>query len=84
MIVRLQYADGTTEEHALKNGEQFAGFVRRVDVPGSKFAFDLNGKQVRYLVIEPKRKDKIERIEFVKGTDDTAPIVIAVTMEPLE
>jgi putative membrane-bound dehydrogenase-like protein len=84
MIVRLQYADGTTEDHALKNGEQFAGFVRRVDVPGSKFAFDLNGKQVRYLAIEPKRKDKIERIEFVKGTDDTAPIVIAVTMEPLE
>ncbi|HZV03826.1 MAG TPA: PVC-type heme-binding CxxCH protein [Gemmataceae bacterium] len=84
MIVRLHYADGTTENHALKNGEQFAGYAHRVDVPGSKFAFDLNGRQVRYLAIEPKRKDKIERIEFVKGPDDTAPIVMAVTVEPLE
>jgi putative membrane-bound dehydrogenase-like protein len=84
MIVRLHYGDGATEEHALKNGEQFADYIRRVDVPGSKFAFDLNGRQVRYLAIEPKRKDKIERIEFVKGPDSTAPIVMAVTVEPLE
>jgi putative membrane-bound dehydrogenase-like protein len=84
MIVRLHYADGATEDHALKNGEQFASYVRRIDVPGSKFAFNLNGRQVRYLVIEPKRKDKIERIQFVKGSDDSAPIVTAVTVEPLE
>jgi putative heme-binding domain-containing protein len=84
MIVRLHYAGGMTEDHALKNGEQLAGYRRRVDVPGSKFAFDLNGRQVRYLAIEPKRKDKIERIELVKGTDETAPILMAVTVEPLE
>jgi putative heme-binding domain-containing protein len=84
MIVRLHYADGKTEDHALKNGEQFATYLRRVDVPGSKFAFNLDGRQVRYLAIEPKRKDKIEKIEFVKGPDETAPIVMAVTVEPLE
>ncbi len=84
MIVRLHYADRTTEDHALRNGEQFADFAQRVDVPGSRFAFDPNGRQVRYLAIEPKRRDKIERIEFVKGPDDTAPIVLAVTVEPLE
>jgi putative membrane-bound dehydrogenase-like protein len=84
MTVRLHYADGTTEDHALKNGEQLAGYLRRVDVPGSKFAFDLDGRQVRYLAIEPKRKDRIERIDFVKGPDDTAPIVLAVTVEPVE
>jgi putative membrane-bound dehydrogenase-like protein len=84
MIVRLHYAEGATEDHDLKNGEQFAGFAQRTDVPGSKFAFDLNDRQVRYLAIQPKRKDKIERIEFVKGPDDTAPIVMAVTVEPLE
>jgi hypothetical protein len=84
MIVRLHYAGGATEDHALKNGEQFASYLKRVDVPGSRFAFDLNGHQVRYLAIEPKRKDKIERIELVKGRDDTAPIVMAVTVEPLE
>jgi putative membrane-bound dehydrogenase-like protein len=84
MIVRLHYTDGTTEDHALKNGEHFADYIRRVDVPGSKFAFNLSGRQVRYLAIEPKRKDKIERIELVKGPDDTAPIVMAVTVEPAE
>ena len=84
LIVRLHYADGQAEDHALKNGEQFANYRERVDVPGSRFAFDLDGRQVRYLAIEPKRKDRIERIEFVKGPDDTAPIVMAVTVEPLE
>ena len=36
------------------------------------------------LATELKRKDKVERIEFVKGPDDTAPVVMAVTVEPLE
>jgi putative heme-binding domain-containing protein len=84
LIVRLHYADGATEDHPLKNGEQFADYARRIDVPGSKFAFDLNGRQVRYLAITPQRKDRIERIEFVKGPDDTAPMVMAVTVEPAE
>ena len=41
LIVRLQYKDGKTEDHELKNGDHFADYIRRVDVPGSKFAFDL-------------------------------------------
>jgi hypothetical protein len=79
--VRLVYEDGKTEEHALKNGEQIADYIRRVDVPGSKFAFDLNGKQVRYLTITPQRPNVIKQIEFVKGDDQTAPVVVAVTVE---
>src|SRR5581483_10392924 len=55
MIVRLHYADGTTEDHELKNGEHFADYIRRVDVPGSKFAFALRRQQVRYLAVTPKR-----------------------------
>ena len=81
MVVRLSYADGSHEEHPLKNGEQFADYIRRVDVPASKFAFDLNGRQVRYLVVNPKRPDKIDSIELVKGSDDTAPVVVAATAE---
>jgi len=84
MIVRLHYEDGKTEDHALKNGEHFADYIRRVDVPGSKFAFDLRGRQVRYLAIHPLRQSKIERIELVKGSDDSAPIVMAATVEALE
>ncbi len=81
MIVRLHYADGKTEDHELRNGEHFADYIRRVDVHGSEFAFNLRGRQMRYLAVHPKREEKIASIEFVKGEDRTAPIVMAVTVE---
>jgi uncharacterized protein len=81
LIVRLHYADGKTEDHALKNGEHFADYIRVVDVPGSKLAFRLGGQQLRYLAIEPKRAETIRQIEFVKGPDQTAPLIMAVTVE---
>lgn len=82
MVVRLHYADGKTEDHELKNGVHFADYIRRVDVPESKFAFALRGQQIRYLAVAPKRTDAvIKQIEFVKGPDSTAPIVMAVTVE---
>jgi hypothetical protein len=81
MIVRLHYADGDTEDIALKNGQHFADYIRRVDVPGSEFAFNLRGRQIRYLSVTPKREAAIESIELVKGDDPTAPIVMAVTVE---
>ena len=82
MIVRLTYDDGKTEDHELKNGVHIADYIRRVDVPESKFAFALRQQQVRYLAITPKRPDAvIKTIDFVKGPDKTAPIVMAVTVE---
>jgi putative heme-binding domain-containing protein len=81
MIVRLVYADGQKEEHPLANGEHVADYIRRVDVPQSEFAFDLGGRQLRYLRIQPRRPDPLAAIEFVKGNDASAPIVMAVTAE---
>jgi putative membrane-bound dehydrogenase-like protein len=82
MTVRLHYADGRTEDHPLKNGIHFADYIRVIDVPGSKLAFRLpRGQQVRYLSINPKRTETIARIELIKGPDDTAPVVMAVTIE---
>ena len=81
MTVRLHYEDGKTEDHDLKNGEEVADYIRRVDVPGSKFAFALRGQQLRYLAIYPKREEKIKEIELRKGADATAPVVMAVTVE---
>jgi putative membrane-bound dehydrogenase-like protein len=83
MIVRLHYADGASEDHELKNGQHFADYIRRVDVPGSEFAFALRSQQIRYLAVKPKRPDTIDHIELVKGPDATAPIVMAVTLEGL-
>ncbi|MEX0713372.1 MAG: PVC-type heme-binding CxxCH protein [Pirellulales bacterium] len=84
LIVRLHYDDGRTEDHPLKNGEHFADYIRRVDVPGSAFAFPLRGQQIRYLAVHPERPGVIREIELVKGPDDTAPVVMAVTVEVRE
>ena len=67
LIVRLHYADGSTEDHQLKNGVHIADYSRAVDVPESELAFRLGDRQVRYLAIEPKRADMIESVELVKG-----------------
>jgi len=84
LIVRLHYQTGEVEDHPLRNGIHFADYIRRVDVPESKFAFGLDGRQVRYLAVHPRRAAPLDRIELVKGSDTTAPLVVAVTVEELE
>ncbi|MEM9645201.1 MAG: alpha/beta hydrolase fold domain-containing protein [Planctomycetota bacterium] len=83
MTVRLTYRDGLVEDHDLRNGEHFADYIRRIDVPGSEFAFALGEQQIRYLKVTPKFDKPIEKIELVKGEDKSAPIVMAVTVERL-
>jgi putative membrane-bound dehydrogenase-like protein len=84
MIVRLHYDGGAVEDHPLRNGVEFADYIRRVDVPGSTFAFALRDQQVRYLAVHPKRAEPVASIELVKGEDSTAPVVMAVTVESPE
>src|SRR4029077_12264518 len=55
MIVRLHYADRSAEDHPLENGVHFADYIRVVDVPASKLAFNLRGQQLRYLAVYPKK-----------------------------
>jgi hypothetical protein len=81
LIVRLHYDEGATEDHPLRNGIHFADYIRRVDVPESEFAFALRGQQIRYLAVQPKRPEAIKTIEFIKGDDPTAPMILAVTVE---
>ena len=81
MIVRIRYDDGTTEDHELKNGVHFADVNGGQDVPGSRLAFRLGRQQVRYLTVTPGKKEPIASIELVKGRDQTAPIVLAATVE---
>jgi putative membrane-bound dehydrogenase-like protein len=81
MVVRLVYGDGSTEDHPLVNGVHLADYIRRVDVPESEFAFDLGGRQLRYLRFQPERSEPLATIELVKGSDATAPVVMAITLE---
>jgi hypothetical protein len=82
MTMRLHLADGSTEDHPLVNAVHFADYIRRVDVPGSEFAMMAGGQQLRLITIEPKSDQPIETIDLVKGDDPTAPIVVAITIEP--
>ncbi|TWU49170.1 PVC-type heme-binding CxxCH protein [Rubripirellula reticaptiva] len=81
LTVRLHYADGEREDHDLRNGKEFADYIRRVDVPDSQFAFDLRGQQIRYLAIHPKRQESITKIDFVTGPGVVSPVVMAITAE---
>lgn len=81
MNVRLHYGDGGIEDHPLVNGQHIADYIRVIDVPQSQLAFNLGGRQVRYLSIRPRRTAVIQFIEFVKADRTTAPIVMAVTLQ---
>lgn len=81
MTVRLHLADGSTEDHELVNGVHFADYIRRVDVPGSTYAMSVRGQQLRYIAIDVQSDLAVKQLEFVKGNDPTAPIVMAVTIE---
>jgi len=83
LIVRIHYNDGQDEDHALLNGVHFTDYISAAnEVKESKLAFTLRDQQIRYLAIKPKRPDRhIREIEFVKGTDESAPVVMAVTVE---
>jgi uncharacterized protein len=81
MIVRCHFQDGSTQDYPLINGKHIADFVGRVDVPESEYALEASGRQVRYLKIDINSDKPLSSIEFVKGSDGTAPIVFAVTVE---
>jgi hypothetical protein len=85
MIVRLKFEDGKVEEHKLLNGVHFADYIRKVDVEGSKHAYRMaGGQQLRYLAIEVKSQAPVKEVELIKGEDDSAPIVMAITAEGYE
>jgi hypothetical protein len=84
MIVKLTFSSGETEEHPLINGQHFADYIRRVDVPKSEFAFDLQGRQLRYIELRPKTRELLTKIELIKGADVSAPIVMAMTVQTTE
>ena len=83
MTVRFTYLDGQTEDHELRNGVHIADYIRKVDVPESEFAFALGDQQLRYLAIEPDREAAIDTVELIKGEDQSAPIVMGLTIERL-
>lgn len=92
MVVRLHYANGKKEGHSLINGVHICMFATAAnrtfpDLQGSTLAMHLPeshglARHIRYLAIRPADKETaITAVEFVKGEDNTAPVVVSVTVE---
>ncbi|MFT7669087.1 MAG: putative membrane-bound dehydrogenase-like protein [Planctomycetota bacterium] len=82
----FNYADGTQEEVVLKDGVHFADWIRRSDVPDSKFVEGLlregSWGQVRYFSIESSKPEaKVESLTLTSFDNRMAPTFLALTAE---
>lgn len=81
LIVRCLFEDGSTKDFPLINGKHIANYQGKPDVPDSKFAFEADGRQLRYLSLSVDSAKEMKSIELLKGDDGTLPIIFAITVE---
>ncbi len=81
--ITVHYAGGATEDLLFKNGEEFADYVREVDVPGSKLAGGVAdaGRQVRFASRTLKGKGVVEKLTFESFDNKIVPTTLAVTAD---
>ena len=80
MKVTVQFADGTSEEHVLQNGEYFADALVRADVPRSIDAGDFTGRgQLRYFALALGKKAPLSKIVLESYDNDVVPATVAIT-----
>ena len=80
MKVTVHFADGTTEEHVLKNGEHFADTFVRADVPLSADAGDFTRRgQLRYFALNLGKKGALSKVVLESFDTDVVPATVAIT-----
>ena len=80
MKVIVQFADGTSEEHVLKNGEHFAEFGSNAAIPGAIPAGDFTRRgQLRYFALNLKKAGALSKIVLESFDNDVVPCTIAIT-----
>jgi len=82
----FRYADGEVEEHLLHDGVEFADWISRHDVPGSRFVDGLledgSWGQLRSFAVECGRPEAVvEAIRLESFDGRTAPTFLALTAE---
>ena len=79
------YADGKTETQVLYDGVEFSDWIKRIDVPGSKFVDGLieanRPGQLRWFTLQPKRRDPIHHLSLESYDNTMAPTFLAITAE---
>src|SRR5688500_8084434 len=80
MKVVVFFADGTSEEHVLKNGEHFADTFVRAEVPLSADAGDFTRRgQLRYFALNLGKKAALSKIVLESFDTDIVPATVAIT-----
>ena len=80
MKVTVHFADGTTEEHTLNNGEHIADTFTRADVPLSADAGDFTRRgQLRYVALNLRKKGTLSKIVLESFDTDVVPATVAIT-----
>ena len=78
--VIVQFADGSNQEHVLRNGEHFADAFAAAEVPRSAAAAGLTRRgQVRYFALNLGKPAQISRIVLESYDNDVVPATIAIT-----
>ncbi len=79
--VNVQFADGTNEEHVLKNGEHVADAFERANVPLSADAGDFTRRgQVRYFALSLGKRAPLSKIVLESFDNDIVPVTVAITL----
>lgn len=77
------YANGETEGFALRNGVDFADYIRRIDVPGSQYVDGItDDQQMRLITLKLTKKGVAKRLILESPSGNkTAPVVVAITAD---
>jgi putative membrane-bound dehydrogenase-like protein len=80
MTVHVDYADGDKESIILKNGEHFADYIGKAEVPLSENAGDFTKRgQLRYLAVNLKMKAALKKITLETSGSIICPCTVAIT-----
>jgi putative membrane-bound dehydrogenase-like protein len=80
MTVDVEFADGDKESIVLKNGEHFADYIGKAEVPLSDDAGDFTRRgQLRYFAINLKKKGALKKITLETSGSIVTPCTVAIT-----
>ena len=80
MKVSVEYADGDKEEITLENGQHFADYIGRADVPQSEQTEDLvRTGQLRYFAVNLKKNGQLKKIALESFNNEISPCTVAIT-----
>jgi type 1 glutamine amidotransferase len=78
----VHFTDGQREGIVCRNGTEFADYIRRIEVPGSKWVDVLkDSHQMRYFAKPLAHTAPIDRITLESFGASAAPTIVAITAE---